>query len=432
MRVVVCYIAIFFLFIGYGFAQEHIAPLGYNPVIKEAAKKDIGRFSKKTALSLPFFEDFTNYDVFPDNTKWADHEAYVNNTMCVNPISRGVATLDALNQYGTPYDSFYNTVQLYCDSLTTQPIDLSTYTPADSIYLSFFFQPGGNGFYPLTDDSLMLFFKHGSDWVKVWSDTGSMVQPFRQVMIPVNDTAYFNDSFQFRFVNLAAFQFSGSTWNIDYIRMNAGRNLFDTTVNDVAYTSDPSNILNDYTAMPYRQFLANKSGELATQLSDSIRNNYDLPKTINYGYIARELSSGTVLGSGTGSTSIAGGGSVAQVSFPAYTTSTPIAGLDDKIIFENKFYLQSPAAADSRPNDTCIKDQVFDNYLAYDDGTAEMSYYLNLSATLPGKVSIEYHLNQPDTLRGLAIYFGRQVPLALNKPFSIIIYKSLAGVNGFA
>jgi len=430
MRVVVCYIVFFFLFVGYGFAQEHTAPLGYNPVIKEAAKKDISRFSKKTALSLPFFEDFTNYDVFPDNTKWIDHEAYVNNTMCVNPVSRGVATLDALNQYGTPYDSFYNTVQIYCDSLTTQRIDLSTYTPADSIYLSFFFQPGGNGFYPLTDDSLILFFKHDSDWVKVWSDTGSTVQPFRQVMIPVSDTAYLNDSFQFRFVNLAAFQFSGSTWNIDYIRMNTGRNLFDTAINDVAYTSNPTNILNDYTAMPYRQFLANKSGELTTQMSDSIRNNYDLPKTINYGYIARELSSGTLLGSGTGSTSIAGAGSVAQVGFPTYTTSTPIGGIDDKVVFENKFYLQSLGSADSKPNDTCVRDQVFDNYLAYDDGTAEMSYYLNLSATLPGKVAIEYHLNQPDTLRGLAIYFGRQIPLALNKPFSIIIYKSLAGVNG--
>lgn len=200
-------------------------------------------------------------------------------------------------------------------------------------------------------------------------------------------------------------------------------------MNDVAYTSDPANMLNDYTSMPYRQFLANKTAELTSQMSDSIRNNYDLVKTVNYGYIARELSSGTTLGSGTGSTSIAGG-SVAQVGFPAYTATTSLGGLHDKVIFENKFYLQSPGAFDPRPNDTSIRDQVFDNYLAYDDGTAEMSYYLNLSATLPGKVAIEYHLNQSDTLRGLAIYFGRQVPLATSKPFSIIIYKALQGING--
>ncbi|MGN6566617.1 MAG: hypothetical protein ACTHJ0_01625, partial [Flavipsychrobacter sp.] len=429
MRGLVFYIVFSLLFVKTGFTQEQIAPLGYNPLLRQAAPKDIGRFSKKTALSLPFFEDFTNYGVFPDNSKWVDHEAYVNNTMAINPISRGVVTLDALNQYGTPYDSFYNTVQLLCDSLTTQPIDLSTYKPSDSVYLSFFVQPGGNGFYPLLNDSLMLFFKQGSIWKEVWSDSGSTVLPFRQVMIPVTDTAYFNDSFQFRFVNLAAFQYSGSTWNIDYIRMNAGRNMFDTTVNDIAYTSDPTSMLNDYTSMPYRQFLANKAAELTSQMSDSIRNNYDTLRTVNYGYIARELSSGTTLGSGTGSTGIPGG-SVTQVSFPTYTTSTSLAGLNDRVIFENKFYLQSPGIADPRPNDTSIRDQVFDNYLAYDDGTAEMSYYLNLSATLPGKVAIEYHLNQPDTLRGLAIYFGRQVPLATSKPFSIIIYKALQGVNG--
>jgi len=430
MRGSAFYIILFLLLGQTGFAQEHVGPLGYNPAVRHALPRDIGRFSKKTAVSLPFFEDFTNYDGIPDITKWVDHEAYVNNTMCVNPVSRGVATLDALNQYGTPYDSFYNTSQLLCDSLTTQFINLSTYSPADSVYLSFFYQPGGNGFYPLLNDSLMLFFKSGDTWTKVWADSGSTSMPFRQVMIPVTDTAYFNDSFQFRFVNLAAFQYSGSTWNVDYIRMNAGRNMYDTAVNDVAYNADVTNMLNDLTAMPYRQFLANKAGELATQISDSIRNNYDLPKTVNYGYVAHEVSSGTLLGSGTGSTSIAGGGSVAGVSFPTYTTTTPIGGLDDKVVFENKFYLQSPGASDPRPNDTCVKDQVFDNYLAYDDGTAEMSYYLNLSATLPGKVAIEYHLNQADTLRGLSIYFGRQVPLATSKPFSIIIYKALQGVNG--
>jgi hypothetical protein len=77
-----------------------------------------------------------------------------------------------------------------------------------------------------------------------------------------------------------------------------------------------------------------------------------------------------------------------------------------------------------------IKDQVFDNYLAYDDGSAEKSYYLDLYPTLPGRLAIEYHLNKPDTMQGMAIYFGRQLPFAFNKQFDIKVYSTLAGVNG--
>ena len=98
-------------------------------------------------------------------------------------------------------------------------------------------------------------------------------------------------------------------------------------------------------------------------------------------------------------------------------------------MFENKFFFPQVSATEPHDNDTIVKQQVFDNYLAYDDGTAELSYYLNLFPTLPGKVSIEYHLNQPDTLRGIAIYFGRQVPMATNKLFSVAIYSALAGIN---
>ena len=77
-----------------------------------------------------------------------------------------------------------------------------------------------------------------------------------------------------------------------------------------------------------------------------------------------------------------------------------------------------------------MRDVVFDNYLAYDDGSAEKSYYLDLYPTLPGKIAIEYHLNKPDTMQGMAIYFGRQVPFANYKIFDIKVYSALQGVYG--
>jgi hypothetical protein len=414
-------------------AQEYVAPINYNPHVQPHVGKPL-RTAKTTVLSLPFFEDFTNYNVIPDTSKWEDREVYINNTMCYQPISRGVATFDGLSQYGVPYDTMSATTLRYADSLTSKPIDLSLNAPADSIYLSFFYQPQGNGFVPDTQDSLMLFFRikgSAGNWVQVWADSGSALKPFTQVTIPVADTNFFHSSFQFRFVNKVAIGPSDNVWNVDYIRMATGRNINDTLVNDVAFTQTPTFLLNDYDYMPYRQYLASPAAERATTLQSNVHNNYNsLQNIAGFGYTAQELVSSSALSSATAaSSSIAASGDL-PINFPSYTATVPIVGTYDKVVFQNKFYLQSLGASDNRINDTIVCNQVFDNYLAYDDGTAEMSYFLNLFPTLAGKIAIEHHLNQPDTLRGMAIYFGRQVPLATYKYFSIVVYRSIAYAGG--
>ncbi len=409
-------------------AQERVTSLGYNPLVSNY-KATTKALSKTTAATLPFFEDFTGYGVFPDNSRWLDHEVYVNNTMCQNAVSRGVATFDALNGVGYPYNPVDPFVVIYADSLTSVQIDLSTHNPGDSIYMSFFYQPQGNGFSPELGDSLLLYFKKKYGiWTKVWAKEGSTSTPFKQVMIAVNDTAYFNDEFQFRFVNIASINLNDDVWNVDYIRMNTGRNINDTAINDVATTLEPFYLLNDLTYMPYRQFLANVSGERATTQAFRVRNNYAANQNISYGYTARETTTNTPLGNGTGTANIPAK-TEQQFSFPVYTNTIPSPGNYDKVVFENKYFFAPVSGADPRENDTIVRNQIFDNYLAYDDGTAEKSYYLNLFPTLPGKIAIEYHLNQADTLRGVAIYFGRQVPVATQKYFSVFVNKDIA-VNG--
>jgi len=412
-------------------AQEAVAPINYNPFVHSAAAKRAAKAQKKTALSLPFFEDFTNTDVLPDPGKWVDDEVYINNTMCAAPISRGVATFDALNSMGLPYDSTNNYDYEYADSLTSQPIDLSTHVAGDSVYLSFFYQPAGNGFYPTATDSLYLFLRaDNGDWIRTWGVPGNTIQPFIQVMIPVADSSFFYNGFQFRFVNIAAFNYSDAIWNVDYIKMDANRNMYDTLINDVGFTTDPSFLLNDYSFMPYRQFMSNPAGERATQFTDSIRNNDQSYQSVNYGYTARETTTNTTLFSSNIATISLPPNQTKQLTYASYTVTVPQQGPYDKVVFENSYFMQALGNGDPTDNDTIVREQIFDNYLAYDDGTAEKSYFLNLFASLPGIIEVEYHLNQPDTLRGMAIYFGRQVSLAFNKFFSIAIYKTLAGVNG--
>src|SRR6187402_1388498 len=85
-------------------AQERTAPVNYNPILKDGYK-ETNTARKATAISLPFFEDFTGSSPYPDAAKWVEHQVYINNTMCVTPVSRGVATFDALNDHGIPYDT---------------------------------------------------------------------------------------------------------------------------------------------------------------------------------------------------------------------------------------------------------------------------------------------------------------------------------------
>lgn len=412
------------LLYGNAAAQEHLTSVNYNPFLTQPVQRATA--AKTTALTLPFFEDFTGRDARPDPAKWVEAQVYVNNTMCINPVSRGVATFDALNAQGLPYDTVNNLSLLYADSLTSQPIDLSSYLPSSNIYLSFFYQPQGNGFSPETQDSLMLYLLHkNGNWVKAWAKDGTTTAPFTQVMIPVTDTGYLYSSFQFRFVNKASINVNDDVWNLDYIRMAANRNANDTAVNDLAFTQDPGFMLNDLTYMPYRQYLANATAERAAQVPVYLRNNYGSNQPAVVSFTAREQLSNTSLYTASNNTLSIPLRSDVQTSFNTYTNTITSPGVYNKVVFENKFYLNNTPAGENKLNDTIVQEQVFDNYLAYDDGTAEKSYYLNLFPTLPGKTAIEYHLNQADTLRGVAIYFGRQVPLATNKYFSAAVYTSI-------
>ena len=420
------------------FAQEFEGHMFCNPNLfnRQGPDMPLHKTTASAPLSLPFFEDFTGYSVYPDSTKWQDHEVYINNTMGFNPVSRGVATFDALDSRGIPYDSFSNANFRFADSLTSQPINLSVnvVAPADSVYFSFFYQPQGNSYYPLVEDSLILYFKtRFGGFEKVWAVEGSTLKPFQQVMIPIIDSVYYDSSFQFRFVNIGALGWSDAVWNIDYIKLNGGRSLADTFLNDVGFSSDPTFFLNDYSSMPYRQFLAFPPGERAAQYSVKVTNNYNTTQNVICGYAAFAPTTGEILKDNVWNAPLAVPPLGTQTAiFGHYNTyaTDPSIGVYDKVVFENTYIMQPVSPTDPPANNAVVKDMIFDNYLAYDDGTAEKSYYLNLYPTLPGKVAIEYHLNAPDTLRGLAIYFGKQVPFPTNKIFSIQVYDALAGVLG--
>ena len=409
------------------FAQEAVGAFyRYNDKLNNTKAVNY----KTTALSLPFFEDFTNYETFPNAAKWKDALVYVNNTFPINPISRGVATFDGLNTFGVPYDSVNKFASIYADSLTSQTIDLSNYTPNDSIYLSFYYQPGGYGFEPDLNDSLMLFFKLSNGlWNKVWAKEGSSSADFKQVLIPIKSALYFNNNFQFRFINKVTMLTNDDHWHVDYIKINSNRTQSDTTINDLAFARNPDFLLKDYTYMPYNQFQAAINSNWLSEHKVYLRNNTPNTITNSFNYTARELSTGYVFSGFSNFTTSIPTNTTANLALLNYTPNYTPSPNQNKVVFEQTYYTTA-VASQNTINDTIVTKQIFDNYLAYDDGSAEKSYYLNLFNTLPGKIAVEHQLFTNDTLRGVAIQFGRQIPSNSNKYFSIAIMKSLAGVNG--
>src|SRR5690606_36789300 len=105
-------------------AQEMLLPLNDNVILQTASQHIAANNLRQrpAALSLPFFEDFTINSPYPDPAKWADQSVWINNNMAINPLSRGVATFDALDFRGVPYDSMQPNNTIYADSLSSLPI----------------------------------------------------------------------------------------------------------------------------------------------------------------------------------------------------------------------------------------------------------------------------------------------------------------------
>ncbi|MEG2070210.1 MAG: T9SS type A sorting domain-containing protein, partial [Bacteroidales bacterium] len=116
----------------------------------------------------------------PNPQLWEDQHVFVNNTYPIYAPTIGVATLDALDKHGNVY-AHANHYGFSADTLTSRPIRLDSnfnrnrpMQIADSLYFSFYYQPGGGTFsypylawerigdQPEPEDMLLLEFGYGT------------------------------------------------------------------------------------------------------------------------------------------------------------------------------------------------------------------------------------------------------------------------------
>ncbi len=445
-------LAIFSLFVtGYSVAQEQLVGLQMNPVVqaKIAEKgilKAITNGMDTIPMELPFFDDFREPTVFPSPERWIDRYAFVNSDIPVFPVNRGAVTMDAISDSGQMYpDAVPGPTTFLADHLTSRFIRLDSIftpvpkalSPADSVYLSFWYQPQGRGKPPHISDSLLLQFliKPAWDsitptdtthieavWQEVWGIEGLSLdtfylknnQYFVQVMIPVVDSQFFKKKFRFQFYNFVSlassaepsWQSNCSQWNLDNIYLNIGRANSDTLRPEITFIERPPSMLKHYSAMPYPQYSDNPTNEMADTLGILISNRDLVNHNSSYDYIMSTPG-------GAWEKEYDGGEYIIKPFYTfGYVTYIPFAhppvqylfpiSTGDSALFAIKHVVR--ALDGSNLGDSMIANQVFYNYYAYDDGTPDAGYGLSPAGSM---LAYRFKLNKtPDTLRAVQFFFN--------------------------
>ncbi len=281
------YISILSLIIIFGnsislYSQEYLTLPAQQSQVKQYSNthKRILKRAIIDTLDLPFFDDFSKGNVYPDASLWSDRNVYINNGYAEGPMSLGVATFDLYNEYGEIYTNASEKI-FGADTLTSRPIDL-TYQQSDSVYLSFYYQCGGIGDVPQEKDSLIVEFysPDSNQWNVMRVIPGHPEQTFNPVIIPILDVQYFNPGFRFRISNYGSLakdsdkslKTNADHWNIDYVYLDTGRTVNDTVINDIAITSPLPSVLEEYSSVPWDHF-QNNSVPINRNLPITYRNN---------------------------------------------------------------------------------------------------------------------------------------------------------------
>lgn len=407
--------------------QEAIVPLSFHPKKNKSNNRQFihQQKNKRTAaISLPFFDDFNQIEIFPKINLWQDNFVYINATYPKETITLGVATFDGTDANGVPYNNGAVMVSGAADKLTSNPIDLSDLTADSNVFLSFYFLQGDFGESPSApNDLLTLQFKDTSgNWNLMWQSSVLSIPAMRQVFIKV-DSIYLNPNFQFRFESIGNLNGANDTWHIDYVKIDKNRDTAtEVNIKEMAYEFMPNSLLKKYYVMPYHQF---DTTDLADTVSIFVKNNFINSTTdIIDDYIAKIVNTNTTIATFNGPSRDFGPLTQNEIKYPKFNIPTNIVA--DTVVIRVDYHFDVSAeageSANVLANNSMSHLQVFSNYFAYDDGSAERGYWVeNLNEY---KMAVKFGFRNPDTLQ--AIKF-QVLPTQVDNhlaTFSVCVWKN--------
>ncbi len=384
------------------------------------------------SIDLPLFDDFSYEGPFPSADLWLEDGPFVNRTMAIDPPSYGVATFDGVDPTGIPYGGEYGVA----DRLTSKHVNLGS-SQGNLVILSYWLQRKGLGDKPEPQDSMVIEIKNANEkWVPIRTLEGlqinvpnTKVDTFQFYRDTIPD-AFKYDGFQFRFKSYSSRTGILDNWHLDYVRLDD--NLTEPTFEDIAFTKEPGFILTPYSSMPYKHFLGSEN--VTSLLRDSIRvgiRNFSFQDALtadNSILNIQELNTGLELFGGSNPTLFNGqdaniesgiiinrGYSLVNQfpfseAYPVYTAN--IADASNFVDLETlevqmsyRFTNNSQADPLSYPqtqaNDFIATTTVFDNYFAYDDGTAEAAFVTQENKS----IALQFTSFVEDSLRAVQFHF---------------------------
>ena len=423
-----------------GFSQEAVVGLQSNYSITSSSEnqsKSISSLSSDT-IELPFFDDFSGKSVFPDSRKWADNFVFINNTYSDKQITTGVATFDAIDNRGKMYETAISS-GFGGDALTSLPINLQ-YTAVENIMLSFYYQAGGLGDLPEPNDSLTLQFlaPEENKWYAIWRAKGVSDLSFRQAFISIDNPRFLKNGFRFRFMNYATISNSTSPeeesiigncdhWNIDYVLLGKNRETDDTVYADVAFRSPIRSLLKNHEAMPWPHFEEIELQEMSAFIPVHYRNNDAIVRNVTRNFEIWDVNRNAKVHSFTaGATNI---NPLTNVDYNANLIYTFKSDSPDSASFRVICTLKTDDF-DPKGNDTIVYYQVFKNYFAFDDGSAELGYGINGLGSRNAMVAFRFNSFIADTLRSIQICFNDSYKDANKRAFDLMVWDDNKGIPG--
>jgi hypothetical protein len=391
-----------------------------------------------TTLSLPFFDDFSADSTLPDAGRWSfhpndTHRPTVSVSKGHNVPSKGVATFDGANMNGRKYETTF--LSGMADTLTSMPIDLSGFGPADSVYLSFFVERGGAGEAPEATDSLVVLFDSVGDYsyTQVWAlhgngaASGVSESTFNRYFIVLDAAQYFHSAFRFKFVAYGNLNGELDQFHLDYVHLAAGQSKLNTQLNDQSPERVVYSPMHPYKSMPRKQY---RRMSLTANTRTIVANAGDPAATPSLSLtlddpIGANAFAGTTIVSANANLAAFGHDSANGSAFSNQAAQMVQYG-------SLRMTALKTGAADAHPeNDTLRTIFAIDSTLGYDDGESDFGYGLTTTRAF----CQQYDIDQPDTLVAVWIHFAPTLHYnqALNlstdldgKGFRLVVWDSLS------
>lgn len=397
------------------FGQFQLLP---TPQKQSDRQENLSGRLKQEPLQLPFWDDFSKPGIDPD--KWINDGTTQSFTIGNAPPSLGVLLMDGVDGRGRPYSNVL-VQQGINDQITSHPIDLSglSVQEANTVFLSFYWQPGGKAEMPdFNDDLTLLFLDRNGIWEQVWTVSGELEAEqffFTPEIIQVTEL-FLHENFQFRFQISGRSSGPFDSWLLDYVYLNKNRNPNNFFFPDRALTQTNSRPLGKYAAIPLFE-LRRSPANIWQNISNEFNNLENRFRAMEYSVVLSDLSTGTTIRRINDNTPFNpvplanerrrfSSNAFGTISLPATETDlellTYISSGDgflfqiingDSVIFRD---------VDLRVNDTVKTIIPVKDFFAYDDGFVDYSAGINQRN---GMLANRFEVTSPVFVKGISINF---------------------------